>query len=412
MEQNDRNIIKIACKTETYAQLDDLMDLQGELKTLSEENRMKLMTEIKTTGFAFAVHAWKDKKGKLHIVDGHQRVAALKELNRLKYKIPKVPVVLVEAKSLHEAKRRVLQGVSQYGEVNSEGLFTFIQGEFDIKDIATSFEMPNIDFPSFVQEHFREPPKGSIDGGDEDKIPEVVQLVVKGGDIWKLGAHRLICGDATDLEDINNLTLGEKPDMVFTDPPYNVGKDYGMTTDDTKTEEEYKEWSLTWFRNMPTDFIVFTPGIVNVKMWYRNTDPKWMCSWRKVNANCSSALGGFNTWEPFLVYGKPIRRLGHDSWDHIIHNQDKAEIGDHPVPKQIDIWTEILEAFSTEGASVFDPFGGSGSTLIACEKTKKKCFMMEISPKYCQIILQRWATFTGEDPVREDGVKFSDLLKK
>jgi hypothetical protein len=229
-------------------------------------------------------------------------------------------------------------------------------------------------------------------GCDEDDVPEKVEPKTKLGDIYRLGRHRLMCGDSTSIDDVEKLMNGEKADMVFTDPPYNVGIDYGSSTDDDKTEDAYKDWSRAWFGLCHTSLIVFTPGAVNLALWYSIQKPRWLCSWRKSNQCSRSGIGGFCTWEPVLVYGKPIKNVGHDSWDIPV----KMVNIDHPVPKSVEAWATILDSFASDTSIIYDPFGDSGTTLVVSEKTNRKCFMMELDPYYCDIIVARWEKYTGQ----------------
>ncbi len=120
--------------------------LQGELKTLSDENYQKLRNEILDTGFAFSPHVWRDKNGKLWIVDGHMRTAALLKMKAEGFHIPKIPIVEVKAKSLNEAKVRVLQGISQYGDMNLGFLDEFLPKDLNLSDIDIRFEIPDFHF--------------------------------------------------------------------------------------------------------------------------------------------------------------------------------------------------------------------------------------------------------------------------
>lgn len=274
-------------------------------------------------------------------------------------------------------------------------------GEWDmalLPDLINELDSLNIDmeltgFDMKEIEEMMTPGARYVEG--EDEVPENVPATAKIGDLYVLGDHRLLCGDSTSQSQVERLMNGEKADMVFTDPPYNVGIDYGNNTNDNRVD--YDEWSLRWFKKCDSQLIVFTPGMVNLAMWYRLTTPKWLCSWRKTNQCSRSSIGGFNTWEPLLVYGKPLKNVGHDSWD-IPVKQVKV---DHPVPKTVEAWSTILDSFAENDTKIYEPFGGSGTTLIACEKTNRKCFMMEIDPHYCDVIVARWEKFTGKKAVIE-----------
>lgn len=136
--------------------------------------------------------------------------------------------------------------------------------------------------------------------------------------------------------------------ITITDPPYNVGMDY--PTGDNRAD--YKEWSQLWFQAAPRP-LVFTPGMVNLRMWYAIEAPYWLCAWFKINQASPSRLGGFNVWEPILVYGKPKKRIGHDAWNHLVSFREKEHgAGDHPCPKTLGFWQRLIKAFTNQGDTV------------------------------------------------------------
>jgi len=192
---------------------------------------------------------------------------------------------------------------------------------------------------------------------------------------------------------VERVMAGDKAEITLTDPPYNVGIDYGDTTNDNRTD--YIEFTKAWYSLCPSGCVVVTPGIVNLTMWYTKIEPpKWICAWRKVNQVSNSGIGGFNTWEPLLVYGKLAKYVGHDSWDMPVKHADVA----HPVPKTLDAWSRFLSDFSNDTALVYDPFSGSGTTLIAAENLGRQCRACEISAPYVAVALERYAATFGIEP--------------
>jgi len=234
-------------------------------------------------------------------------------------------------------------------------------------------------------------PGAQIDKADELRQKWGVEL----GQLWQLGEHRLICGDCTDRAVVERVMAWEKADMVFTDPPYNVGKDYGDTTDDSLSANDYKIWSAKWFDTAGhySDSVVFTPGAVNVWMWAEIQRPKWMAVWVKKNQVSRNGAGGYNTYEPILCYGKV--KVDYDTWDIPVSLENVA----HPVPKTVNAWSKIMGDILHDGVTVLDIFLGSGTTLIACERLGRKCRAVEISPAYCAVAIQRWVDMTGGEPV-------------
>ena len=176
-------------------------------------------------------------------------------------------------------------------------------------------------------------------------------------------------------------------DAVITDPPYNVGLNYS----DGDNRLDYREWCAEWFAECMriAPFVIFTPGMVNLSMWYSIATPRWVMSWRKSNQCSPSPLGGFNTWEPILLYGKPSRRIGQDSWDMPIGLQQG--VGNHPCPKYLPFWTKMLSDVTQEGETVLDPFAGTGTTLLAAHKLGRNAIGIEKAQEYFEIAQRRIA---------------------
>jgi site-specific DNA-methyltransferase (adenine-specific) len=176
----------------------------------------------------------------------------------------------------------------------------------------------------------------------------------------------------------------ESVDLVLTDPPYNVGLEYSAGD----ARPDYEAWSTEWFLLSPRP-LVFTPGIVNLPMWFTIAAPYWVCAWVKPN-QCSPARlpGCFNTWEPILVYGRPGVNVGQDSWVYPISTAQR-DVGDHPCPKYLPFWKRLLSAMSAPTDLILDPFMGSGTTLRAAKDLGRKAIGIEIEERYCEIAAKR-----------------------
>lgn len=257
----------------------------------------------------------------------------------------------------------------------------------------------------------------------EDDPPEVSEdePITQTGDLWLLGDHRVLCGDSTVSEDVERVMGGEKADMVFTDPPYNVQIDYDTHVDDLSADE-WEAFTLSWYnicRGL-SEQVLFTPGTgrgmghPNFQLWYKIAPPDWIICWIKKNAVVHSSLGGFNNWEPIFFYGKPKRKIPQDIYDIPITVQ--ADVADehgnklHPTPKQVKLWAAVIEDFTEDGGLVCDPFLGSGTTLIAADQLNRKCYGLEIAPKYCDVIVKRYINHVGSSAnvfVERDGKRLS-----
>jgi DNA modification methylase len=235
---------------------------------------------------------------------------------------------------------------------------------------------------------------------DPDDVPAERATDIKPGDLFQLGRHRLLCGDCTDADAVARLLDGATPAVVITDPPYNVGFSYGESVDDDKTAAAYADWSRSWFglaRSLSASCVVLTSGITNMPMWIAEIERTHrIIAWVKENQCSRNYIGetsGFNVWEPVLVFGKAKKCVPRDSFSIPIHIQVEAE--GHPCPKSIKAWSWLVENFSEQNDLLYEPFGGSGTTIIAAETLHRRCFAVEIEPKFCQLIIDRFERFTS-----------------
>lgn len=236
----------------------------------------------------------------------------------------------------------------------------------------------------------------------DDDIPETVEPITQAGDLWTLGKHRVMAGDSTKAEDVARLMGGVKVDTIFTDPPYNVGRDYGDDTNDNQTPEQYKQWQLSWMKILPVDKdgdIFCTPGlrycILTANCLSEIYNYVWIIAWEKLNSMMRSATG-FNTWEPILWFKNGIAKgYGNHRYD-IINCPTVVSKGiDHPTPKNVNLIADLFAIKGDKLKSAYDPFLGSGTTLIACQKLNRICYGMEIDAHYCDVIVKRYVDFVG-----------------
>lgn len=200
--------------------------------------------------------------------------------------------------------------------------------------------------------------------------------------VEQIGDSTLYLGDCREVLP----TLG-KVDAVVTDPPYGVGLKYGNYDDSsvdnykllmrTIMGHQYK-WPLT----------VITPGMKHSVWWYAEFTPTWTIAWIKPNQCSASALGGFNAWEPILIWGRPTIRVGQDILIHSIET-NQSDTGDHPCPKDIRGWTKLVKMITSPASIILDPFMGSGTTGVACAKLGRKFIGIELEPKYFDIACRR-----------------------
>jgi DNA modification methylase len=288
-----------------------------------------------------------------------------------------------------------------YGQINTDILEL---GPFDIDLLG-------------IKDFVIEPIEKFEPQSDEDAVPDVVHPITRKGDIWLLGNHRLMCGDSTMIDDVDNLMNGEKADMVFTDPPYNQSKSGGGLGQRRPGWQAHKSDHLN---NFDPECIYPMVEMVQAKSSYFFCNKALLPSYTKWAAE----RGG---WDLLVMAKKnPIPLKGKKylsdieylvfSRDHGAHFNDsleydyyrkvrqvsvrQAEYG-HPTEKQISFIEPYVQISSPINGLVFEPFTGSGTTMIAAEKHQRKCYGMELDEKYCDVIIKRWEQYTGKKATLE-----------
>jgi DNA modification methylase len=274
-------------------------------------------------------------------------------------------------------------------------------------DIAPWFEDDDVE-ALLEQVEQLEPEEGNTDPDEAPEPPE--EPITKPGDLWILGNHRLLCGDSTNIQHVERLMDGRKADMVFTDPPYgmNLDTDYSKMGDGGKThkaviadDEQYDAgFLLSTFAYCKEIFLWGADYYVET---LRRTYPN---------------LGSWIVWDKYSDeqrHGLLDGRFGsafETCWSKTQHKRELARVlvttnytarGDetrvHPTQKPVALAEWFFDRWGKSGDLVVDLYGGSGTTLIACEKTSRHCRMMELDPAYCDVIVKRWEDFTGNTAV-------------
>ena len=244
---------------------------------------------------------------------------------------------------------------------------------------------------------------------DDDEIPEVKESIVKRGDIWQLGEHRLMCGDSTSSDDVAKLMNGEKADMVFTDPPYGVSYQSNMRTKTDKFDvlENDDTFITEWINNLPlysNGFVFVWTSWKVLKQWMEFCegigDLSNIIVWDKGGGGIGDLKKTFSTdYEVALVYHRGAEIIGKRLGSVWSVGKDSASSYLHPTQKPVDLAVMAIENILQRNKIVLDLFLGSGSTLIAAEKLKRKCYGMELDEKYCDVIIERWEQFTGQKAI-------------
>jgi site-specific DNA-methyltransferase (adenine-specific) len=244
----------------------------------------------------------------------------------------------------------------------------------------------------------------------EDEVPEEVESVCQRGDIWQLGEHRLMCGDSTSADDVAKLMNGERADLVFTDPPYGYkyesnkprqgGKNYDMIMNDDKILDFFPvviPHCSGWI------FVCTTWKVLDIWMplFKKYLELTNMVVWDKGGGGMGDLKKTFYTDHEIILtanqgnefYGNRIGSV----WNF---QTDVPSSYLHPTQKPVKLSACAIEKTTREGEIVLDVFGGSGSTMIACEQLGRKCRMMELDPHYCTVIIARWEKLTGQKAIK------------
>lgn len=393
---------KINLKVE-YLDIDKLKMYENNAKLHQDEDINAIKKSIELFGFDDPIGIWSDENV---IVEGHGRLIAAKKL-----KMKKVPVIRLDHLSDEERKAYALahNKITELSEWENEIL------NLELDDLSTIFDMSEFGFD--LDNILQENEKTII----EDKIPDDdnIKKRCRKGDIWKLGDHRLICGDSTDENIIKQLMNNEHAELLLTDPPYGInvvsvnkkissdkpfvskgkvgygekGKnkivdcnEYAPIIGDNTTETAKKCYEL--LKKYTKNQIIFGG---NYFTDFLKPSRCWLV-WDKENTgNFADAELAWTSFETGVKLYKFM-------WNGLCREGSRKVEGKkrvHPTQKPVGMLADILKDFSEENDSILDCFGGSGSTLIACEQLKRRCFICELDENYCDVIIQRWENLTG-----------------
>lgn len=382
-----------------YVSKDKLKPYAKNAKLHTDDQVEQIKRSIEEFGFNDPIAVWHEDE----IIEGHGRLLAVMEMPE----IETVPIIRLD--DLTDEQRRAYMLVHNKLTMNTDFDFELLDSELDnIIDI----DMAEFGFDIEIEDD--DEPEEIID----DEVPEEVETRCKLGDIWQCGNHRLICADSTSIEQIDRLMNGEYADMVFTDPPWNVN--YGaqqnhpswkprQIMNDSMTTDEFKEFMYNAFKAMNnaskagcmTYVVMSAQEWGNMMLTLAENDYHWSSTiiWNK-DQLVLSRKDYHTKYEPIWYGWKagearlcPLEdRKQCDVWDF----ERPKRSDEHPTMKPVPLVARAITNSSKKGNNVLDLFGGSGTTLIACEQTGRKCFMSELDPKYCDVIIQRWENLTGK----------------
>ncbi len=335
------------------------------------------------------------------VVAGHTRLLASKALG-----LTKLPVHIAEGltesqiKAYRIADNRVAQDSEWDNELLKLELGELKEADFNLN--LTGFdtdELSQLILPTNI-EGFTE----------DDHIPKVYEeeIITKPGYLWVLGDHRLLCADSTNSDSLEQVLSGHLVDMTFTDPPYNV--DYSNDLGDKIQNDNLGKEFHSFLQVVCQNVLKVTKGAIYICMG---------ASEIHTIHKAFTEAGGH--WSTFIIWAKNHFALGRSDYQRqfepILYgwregnnrywcgDRDKSDVWNiakpnsndlHPTMKPVELVMHAIENSSKPGDIVFDPFAGSGSTLIACEKLNRSARLIEIDPKYCDVIVKRWEEFTGK----------------
>ena len=377
-----------------------LNDSEYNPRKLTKKQFQDIKNSLTKYGFVENIVVNENKDRKNIIIGGHQRVRVAKAMG-----MKNIPVHYVDIGDIKQEKELNIR-------LNKNS------GEWDWDLLANIFDETDLMDWGFDDDELQFKELDTVEGlTDEDDVPEAPEdPITKQGDLWLLGEHRLLCGDATKKEDVDILMDGNKADMVFTSPPYNQGgKGYRLPAfykgkNDNKTKDEYYDFLICIFKNLELIVNDNSPILWNVmyNANSRNDYGKIVFSgdhnfevfetivWDKKHGFNISARGILSRDSELIFllckgddyYTNQSR---YDTWYNTWRiGTHGSQVEGHGASFPVELPEKGITSFALNDGNILDPFLGSGTTLIACEKTGRKCYGMEIYPHYCDVIVKRW----------------------
>jgi site-specific DNA-methyltransferase (adenine-specific) len=383
-----------------YLPVSELKPYEKNAKLHPKEQVDEIVESIELTGFNDPIAVW---GGQNIIVEGHGRLMAAKKMG-----MEKVPIIRLD--HLSDEQRRAYTLIHNKLTMNSDFDLDVLQEELDK---ITEIDMSDFEFDLNLET--------DPDDIDEDEVPATPkEPKTKRGDIYQLGNHRLMCGDSTILTDVEKLMNGQKADLFLTDPPYNVNYE-GATKDKLKIENDNMDDAK--FRQFLVDAFSTAKMVMKAGaafyIWHADSegynfrgachDIGWQVRECLIWEKQSMVLGRQDyQWihEPCL-YG--WQEGGSHAWysdrkQTTIIKWDRPTKNDiHPTMKPVGLFGYLIGNSSKADDIVLDLFGGSGTSIIACEQMGRACYSMELSEAYCDVIVERWEKLTGRKAVLLNG---------
>lgn len=386
-------------------------------RTHSEEQVAQIAASIVEFGFTNPILAGSDGV----IVAGHGRLAAAQKLG-----LDTVPVVVLD--HLTSTQRRALIIADNRIAENAGWDDAMLRIELQsLQDDGFNMDITGFDADALAEIMAGE--ETTVDGNtDEDAVPELSETTIsRPGDVWILGNHRLVCGDATQASSYGQLLAGQRVQMIWSDLPYNVN--YANSAKD-KLRGKHRPILND---NLGEGFYDFVFDALSLMLPHCDGAVYIAMSSSELDTLQAAFRAAGGKWSTFIIWAKHTFTLGRADYQrqyepilygwpeggsrHWCGDRDQGDVWNikkparndlHPTMKPVELMERSIRNSSRPGDVVLDCFGGSGSTLIAAEKAGRRCFMMELDPKYCDVIVRRWQEFSGGKAISEDGYRVFD----
>jgi DNA modification methylase len=385
----------------------DLIPYARNSRTHSDEQVTQIASSIKEFGFTNPVLIDKDNG----IIAGHGRVMAAKKLG-----LKEVPCIVADGWT--DAQKKAYIIADNKLALNAGWDNAMLALEFDeLKELGFDLSLTGFTGDEILA---LKPLEETVGLTDEDAVPEAPEVPVTVlGDVWLLGNHRLMYGDSTSIDAVEKLMDGQKADMVFTDPPYGVSYTGGLQNSakglSGNSREMIKNDDVDLYEEAVKIASIFCNGAVF--MFYADTVPFGLYRgieqvggevvaliiWKKKGGYGALGASYKQNHEPCVIWKKKKDKLNFigQTTENRIWEEDKDGVNKlHPTQKPVSIPKRAIGNHKAD--IVLDMFGGSGSSLIACEALDRKSRMMELDPKYCDVIIKRWQDFTGKKAIHTD----------
>lgn len=390
-------------------QVESLIPYARNSRTHSDEQVSQIAASIKEFGFTNPVLI--DEDG--GIIAGHGRVMAARKLG-----LVDVPVITMAGLTKFQkmayiiADNKIALNAGWDDEMLRVELETLNEASFDLSVLGFSDDELGL----FLDDGMGIDASGLT---DDDQVPEPpIEPTSKRGDVWLLGKHRVMCGDSTSLDDVSVLMAGGTADLLITDPPYNVAYEGGTADaltimNDNMSNGEFRQFLRDVYASADS---VMRPGAA-FYIWHADSEG---LNFRGAAADVGWQIRQCLIWNKnALVLGRQDYHWKHEpclyGWkDGAAHywGSDRSQTtvldfnkpnrnGEHPTMKPVELFQYQIENSSKQGGVTLDLFGGSGTTVIACEKSGRDARVMELDPKYCDVIIKRWQDFTGKVAIHE-----------